>query len=143
MLVADASDSQEAASRHIVFLSHATPDDNDFVVWLGTRLTAAGYEVWSDVTRLLGGEFFWKDIDEAIRRRAAKVVACLSRASVQKEGVLNEIAIAVATGKKLGTAEFTIPVRVDELPYDEFPPQLINRNAIDFSGNWPTVCHGS
>ena len=135
MLAADASNS-EATSRHIIFLSHATPDDNDFVVWFGTRLTADGYEVWSEVTRLLGGEFFWKDIDDAIRRRAAKVVACLSRTSVQKEGVLNEIAISVATGKKLGTAEFTVPVKVDNLPYEEFPPQLINRNAIDFSGNW-------
>jgi hypothetical protein len=122
--------------RRVVFLSHATPEDNDFVVWLGTRLTAAGYEVWSDVTRLLGGEFFWKDIDDAIRRCAAKVVVCLSRAAVQKEGVLNEIAISVATGRKLSTAEFTIPLRVDDLPYDELPPQLINRNVIDFSGNW-------
>lgn len=133
--ISDLSIGQEA-NRRVVFLSHATPDDNDFVVWLGTRLTAAGYEVWSDVTRLLGGESFWKDIDDAIRRHAAKVVVCLSRAAVQKEGVLNEIAISVATGRKLGTAEFTVPVRVDDLPYDELPPQLINRNVIDFSRNW-------
>lgn len=132
----EAGSPERDVARRVVFLSHATPDDNDFVVWLGTRLSAAGYEVWSDVTRLLGGEFFWKDIDDAIRRHAAKVVSCLSRASIQKEGVLNEIAISVATGKKLGSAEFTVPIRVDDLPYDEFPPQLINRNAIDFSGNW-------
>jgi hypothetical protein len=49
---------------------------------------------------------------------------------------LDEIAISVATGRKLSTAEFTVPVRVDDLPYDELPPQLINRNVIDFSGNW-------
>jgi hypothetical protein len=136
LLDVSSADRQQAMERCIVFLSHATSDDNDFVVWLGVRLSAAGYEVWSDVTRLLGGEFFWRDIDDAIRRHAAKVVVCLSRASTQKEGVLNEIAISVATGKKLGSAEFTLPIRVDDLPYDEFPPQLINRNAIDFSANW-------
>lgn len=118
----EAGSAEQDAARRVVFLSHATPDDNDFVIWLGTRLSAAGYEVWSDVTRLLGGEFFWKDINDAIRQHAAKVVACLSRASVQQEGVLNEIAISVATGKKLGSAEFTVPIRVDNLPYDEFPP---------------------
>ncbi|WP_337998314.1 toll/interleukin-1 receptor domain-containing protein [Oleispirillum naphthae] len=123
-------------NRRIVFLSHATPDDNDIVIWLGARLTAAGYEVWSDVTRLIGGEIFWKDIDEAIRQHAAKVVVCLSKAAVQREGVRNEIAISIATGKKMGVEEFTVPVRIDNLPFDEFPPQLISRNAIDFSGNW-------
>ena len=122
--------------RRIVFLSHATPQENDFVVWLGARLAADGYEVWSDITRLLGGEFWWKDIDSAIRRHSAKVVVCLSRAAVLKDGVLNEIAISVATGKKVGSDEFTLPIRVDDLPFDEFPPQLINRNAIDFSANW-------
>jgi hypothetical protein len=67
LLDASSADRQQAMERCIVFLSHATPDDNDFVVWLGARLSAAGYEVWSDVTRLLGGEFFWRNIDDAIR----------------------------------------------------------------------------
>jgi len=52
--------------RQLVFLSHASPEDNAFARWLATQLAIAGYEVWCDVTNLLGGEAFWKDIAEAI-----------------------------------------------------------------------------
>jgi hypothetical protein len=44
------------AKRPLVFISHATPQDNEFVLWLGTRLTALGYEVWADILRLRGGQ---------------------------------------------------------------------------------------
>jgi hypothetical protein len=42
-------------SRSLVFISHATPDDNEFVLWLGTRLTALGYDVWADIRRSAWG----------------------------------------------------------------------------------------
>ena len=29
--------------RDAIFISHANPEDNEFTVWLGARLTAAGY----------------------------------------------------------------------------------------------------
>ncbi|MEJ1938393.1 hypothetical protein WDZ92_49995, partial [Nostoc sp. NIES-2111] len=38
--------------RRLVFLGHATPQDNAFTRWLGARLTAAGYDVWLDLKRL-------------------------------------------------------------------------------------------
>ena len=38
-----------AFTRDAIFISHANPEDNEFTVWLGARLTAAGYEVWADV----------------------------------------------------------------------------------------------
>jgi TIR domain len=47
------------AARAIVFISHANPEDNDFTTWLAARLALAGYEVWSDITKLIGGEVFW------------------------------------------------------------------------------------
>jgi hypothetical protein len=56
------------AARRVIFLNHANPEDNAFVLWLGARLTAAGYTVWSDLLQLVGGERFWKDINEAIRQ---------------------------------------------------------------------------
>jgi len=37
------------AERRGLFISHATPEDNHFVRWLGAKLTAMGYEVWADV----------------------------------------------------------------------------------------------
>lgn len=97
---------------------------------------AAGYSVWADIFRLVGGEAFWRNIGTAIKQDSAAVVVVLSRSSYQKEGVLDEIAMAVATARKLQKPEFVIPIRVDDLPYDEFPEQLVRSNAIDFSKNW-------
>ena len=122
--------------RRLVFLSHANPEDNEFASWLGTRLTAAGYEVWTDVLKLLGGETFWRDIGDAIKEEAAVVIVTLSYASYQKDGVLDEIALAVGTGRKLNKDQFVIPISLDTLPFSDFPEQLIRLNAIDFSSNW-------
>lgn len=122
--------------RQLVFISHANPEDNEFASWLGTRLTAAGYDVWADVFRLVGGEAFWRDIGQAIKEDAAIVIVALSRNSYRKDGVLNEIALAVGTGQKLQKASFVTPVRLDDLPFSEFPEQVIRLNAIDFAGNW-------
>ena len=44
------------AERKVVFISHANPEDNAITAWYGARLAGAGYEVWTDLTRLLGGE---------------------------------------------------------------------------------------
>lgn len=122
--------------RRTVFISHANPQDNEFASWLGTRLIGAGYTVWSDLLRLVGGEPFWRDIGDAIKDHAAIVVLVLSRAATQKPGVLDEIALAVGTGRKLQNPKFIIPTRLDDLPFDEFPEQVIRLNAIDFHGNW-------
>lgn len=127
----------QEAERHLVFISHANPEDNEFASWLGTRLTAAGYEAWTDVLNLKGGEPFWRDIGTVIKEEAAVVVVALSRASYQKDGVLDEIALAVNTGRQLNKQQFVIPVRLDDLPFSDFPEQLIRLNAIgEFSSNW-------
>ena len=122
--------------RRLVFISHANPEDNEFASWLGTRLTAAGYEVWADVLTLTGGETFWRDIGDAIRQEAAAVIVALSRNSYKKDGVLDEIALSVGTGRNLNKQQFVIPIRLDDLPFSDFPEQLIRLNAIDFSPNW-------
>lgn len=62
----------EEISRQLVFLSHANPEDNEIAGWFSARLAAHGYQVWSDITRLIGGEVIWDTIEEAIRRRAAE-----------------------------------------------------------------------
>lgn len=103
MEVADALDDLpaivETPSRQTVFISHANPEDNEFTAWLGTRLIGAGYQVWSDLLRLVGGEPFWRDIGDAIKDHAAVVILVLTRSSVIKPGVLDEIALAVATSR--------------------------------------------
>jgi len=136
-----ANDVSAEATRRTVFISHANPEDNEFATWLGTRLIAHGYTVWSDLLRLVGGEPFWRDIGDAIKDHAAIVVLVLSRAASNKAGVLDEIAIAAATGRKLGNPNFILPIRLDDLPYDEFPEQVIRLNAINFHGDWADGLH--
>ena len=53
--------------RSVVLVSHANPEDNPFARWLSLKLAALGYNVWSDVTKLLGGEDFWQEIEAIIR----------------------------------------------------------------------------
>lgn len=120
--------------REAVFLSHATPEDNVFVRWLGAKLELAGYVVWHDLARLKGGDYFWDKIEAAIRNDAFRLVAIVSRVSVGKQGVKDEWAVA-------GTVErsvpgFIIPVRLDEIPFAEIPITLHRKNLIDFAGGW-------
>lgn len=119
-------------ARSIVFLSHANPDDNDIATWYGARLEAAGYTVWSDLTRLLGGEEMWLDIDDALRFHARKVVVLLSKASTDpnKEGVRAELDRAHALRKKLQDNRFIIPVKIDDAPFEDLPPTISNRTII-------------
>lgn len=82
--------------RELVFINHANPEDNVFTLWLASRLTDAGYLVWSDLTKLFGAELFWEDIEDAIRNHSTKVIVVLSRTAQQKAGVLDEVAVAVS-----------------------------------------------
>jgi hypothetical protein len=127
--------------RTVVFISHANPEDNAFAAWLSGQLAIAGYSVWSDVTKLVGGETFWDDIEETIRRRAAKVVAVLSVAAQQKSGLLDEIDLAVRVERSQGLKQFVLPVRLDELPYSDVRANIARKNIIDFRDNWALGLH--
>lgn len=126
------------SERNVVFISHATPDDNEFVRWLGTRLTGLGYQVWADIFDLVGGTPFWSSIEDAIRNKAAKVILVVSKASCHPErsGVRNEISVADAVKKSLKDSEFIIPVRIDDVPFGDLPIQIHQLNAIDFTNGW-------
>ena len=34
--------------KDTIFISHATPEDNEIAIWLASRLENAGYNVWFD-----------------------------------------------------------------------------------------------
>jgi hypothetical protein len=129
------------AERHVVFISHANPEDNAITAWYGARLAGAGYEVWTDLTRLLDGEEMWLDIDDALRFHARKVVALLSRAAVdpRKEGIRAELDPAHAYRRQLGDRRFIIPVRIDDVPFDQLPPTIGNRTVIEGHVNHATA----
>jgi hypothetical protein len=122
--------------RKLIFISHANPEDNEFTLWLASRLSAQGYLVWSDLTKLFGAEVFWDDIEDAIRNHAAKVIVVLSRIAQEKDGVLDEINLAVSVERKQRLERFVVPVRIDDLPFSDVKPNLARKNIIDFKNNW-------
>lgn len=126
------------AARDTVFISHAMPEDTDFGVWLSVQLARQGYRVWSEATKLVGGERFWNDIQEAFQTSIVKAVFVVSRASAKKDGVQNEIDYARATAKRIGVTpeKFMQAIALDDLHEAEFPMQLAGRNAIYFNESW-------
>jgi hypothetical protein len=127
---------KQSSRRNLVLVSHANPEDNEFTRWLVTQLTMLGYEVWSDLTKLVGGTYFWTSIEDAIRNHAAKVVIVVSRDAQQKAGVLDEINCALSVERKERIGEFVIPIKIDELPFDEVIANLARKMILDFTKGW-------
>ena len=122
------------ATRNMLFVSHANPEDNVFARWLALRLAREGYPVWCDLTQLLGGEDFWRDIEVAIRDRTLKFLFVLSKISNRKQGPLNELAVAKKIGKKLH--DFVLPLRIDDIRSDDMNIELNRLNYVDFAKGW-------
>jgi hypothetical protein len=128
--------------RDTIFISHATPEDNDFTIWLASRLELSGYKVWIDKEGLLGGEKFWEEIDNVIRNLAQKVILvyseniCYNREPGKlKDGINNEIELSKSIGKKENIKDFIIPCKIDKSEFDLFVGANIY-NHIDFEDNW-------
>jgi hypothetical protein len=121
------------APRRALFISHANPEDNPFTLWLGAKLAALGYEVFADVLRLRGGDDWERILESAIRDKAAKVLLVATPCGVQKQGVRNEITIAMQTGKRIGDGKFIIPLRLAAF---DAPLQIAHAQYIDFSKGW-------
>ena len=120
-------------ARQALFISHASPEDNAFTLWLGAKLAALGYEVFADVLRLKGGDDWERILETAIRDKAAKFLLAATPHGVQKQGVRNEIAIATETAKRINDKSFIVPLRL--APFDA-PLQIAHAQYIDFSKGW-------
>jgi hypothetical protein len=125
----------ESATPRCLFISHATPADNEITQWLGLRLMREGYAVWFDTERLLVGDDFWREIENQIRSKAAKFILVLSKTSITRPGVLKEIAVAEKVAKRMGP-RFILPIRADELSFDDIPIEVNRLNVEDFSKSW-------
>lgn len=123
--------------RNKIFISHATPDDNDFTKWLALKLIGLGYEIWCDILFLDKGVDFWSNIEKEIRENACKFLIVSSSHSNQREGVLKELAVAAKVKKQLSDETFIIPLAIDEqLSYDDINIDIVRLNAIDFKKSW-------
>ena len=92
--------------KDTLFISHANPQDNDFTVWLASRLQLMGYKVWCDVEGLIGGEKQWEIIDNEIRNNAIKFLLIVSKDICSKpgnlkDGISKEFLLAYSIEKKI------------------------------------------
>lgn len=125
--------------RNTVFISHATPQDNEFSVWLASRLEMLGYTVWVDKDGLLGGERFWPTIQKAIDK-SIKILFVYSRNIVNAQGVLkpgieNELEYGKSVAYQNNLTDFIIPLHIDDSPY-HLAIGMPNINHIPFNGDW-------
>lgn len=124
---------EETTPRTALFISHATPEDNHFVRWLGAKLTVMGYEVWADVMRLRGGSDWSRELENALRKRAVKMLLVCTPSGLDKRGVRNEIEMGANLARQLGDDEFIVPLRLE--PY-EAPFRVAHAQYIDFKNSW-------
>lgn len=101
--------------------------------WLGAKLTAMGYEVWADVMRLYGGVDWARELEDALRKRAIKVLLVCTPNGLEKRGVRNEIEMATNLSRQLGDDAFIIPLRLESY---EAPFRIAHAQYIDFKSSW-------
>ncbi|MHB9142548.1 MAG: toll/interleukin-1 receptor domain-containing protein [Paludibacter sp.] len=135
--------------RETIFISHATPEDNDFTIWLASRLELLGYKVWIDKNELLGGEKFWETIDNVIRDETIKFLLVYSKDIFQKDlygnikpgklkdGVYKEYSFAESIAKYNNLSDFVILMNIDNSDYNLFIG-ADRLNQIPFYENWAT-----
>ena len=124
-----------ASQRDHLFISYAT-EQSSLSDWLARRLAAEGYAVWYDRLKLLGGENWPNDIDKAINERTFRMIALLSRASMQKPNPQGEWLKGRVIGNRLGISDFVIPLNVEGLEPHEITWNYQPITYIPFAPSW-------
>lgn len=95
-----------------VFVSHASEDKQRFVIPFATALRARGINAWVDRWEMLPGDSLVDKIFEEGLKEAAAVVIVLSKVSVAKPWVREELNTAVVKRIQKGTK--IIPVVLED-----------------------------
>jgi len=127
------------SERDTLFISHAPPADNEFSIWLASRLEMLGYKIWLDKKQLLGGERFWNTIQKGINQ-AIKVLLVYSKNIVDKEGNLrqgieDELSYAKDQAWQDKLKDFIIPLHIDNSGYG-LAIGMPNINHVPFNEDW-------
>lgn len=122
-------------SRDHLFISYAT-EDVDFAEWLELKLVAAGLQVWRDGSKLLGGEPYPREIDEAIKQRTFRVLAVLSPASLRKPNPTKERTLALSLARARQEMDFLIPLNLTGLGPADLDWMTSDLSFILFSPSW-------
>jgi hypothetical protein len=119
--------------RDVVFLSKATPGDDEFALWLAPKLEAAGYRVFTDIRTLEPGDRWRNVITSTLQNQACKMLLCCSNETLAAGGVQEEIEIGLDLAKELKDSRFVIPLRMR--PYKKLFG-IGGLQYIDFVRGW-------
>lgn len=134
----DAVSGDSSRTREIVFISKATPEDDEFVLWLAPRLKAAGYTVFADILTLEPGDRWRRRVTETLQNEAVKMLLCCRDVTLNKNGVQEEIGIAEDLSKELRDPRFIIPLRLEVFKKVFGIGEL---QWVEFLGSWASGLH--
>lgn len=101
-----------SSKRDVLFISKATPGDDEFALWLAPRLEAAGYTVYADILHLDPGDRWRNELTSTLQNRAIELLLCCSDETLARTGVQEEIGIAEDLAKELDDPNFIIPLKL-------------------------------
>lgn len=124
-------------NRDVVFISYATTDSSDLAIWLAVKLTGAGYNVWLDKPKLIGGRPFINDIEDTIKNRCCKFLALMSPEAVSRPNPKRERSIASKTRDSLNFDDFIVPIRANaSFLSSDLDFYTTDHQWIDFTTSW-------
>ncbi len=100
-----------------VFVSHASEDKDRFVLDFATALRARGVDAWLDKWEMLPGDSLVEKIFEEGIKGASAVIVVLSKFSVQKAWVREELNAAFV--RRVNSGSKLIPVVIDDCEVPE------------------------
>lgn len=122
--------------RDTIFIGHATPEDNEFTVWLQSKLQNEGYKCECDLSLLLGGEAdYWRNLQDFLEFQTAKYVLVVSETTFSKSGVLDEWEFCKSVEKENNLSDFLIPIKIDHSTFNA-RIGLNRKNIISCEENW-------
>jgi len=128
-------ESLKQTSKDMIFISHAS-EDNEFTLWIALQLAKKGYGVWCDLTKLLGGENWPREINKALRERTEKFLFVLSKISNKKDDPIAELTMAFNIMKKQNMEGLIIPLKIDDIAYADMDYRLQSIQSISFENSW-------
>lgn len=114
-----------------VFVSHASEDKERFVLAFATALRQLGVDAWLDKWEMLPGDSLVDKIFEEGIKDASAVIVVLSKFSVEKPWVREELNAAFV--KRINTGSKLIPVVIDDCEVPEALSSTLWQRIDDLS----------
>lgn len=114
-----------------VFISHASEDKDRFVLQFAERLRQNGIDAWLDKWETLPGDSLVDKIFEEGIKEAEAVIVVLSKFSVEKPWVKEELNAAFV--KRINTGSKLIPVEIDDCEIPEALKSTLWERVTDLS----------